>query len=165
MPPRRRTPPVTQLPPITVDSREPLRIDYELKQEGFEVSRAKLETGDYLWVCRAGLPVVVERKTIADLLSSITGRQANGKSRAQNQVDRLREFPLPVLLIDGYPRLSGGGKIMRGSRETQWTQAGIDNWLLTVQGKGVKVVWAQEERLAERLRHLAQYYEKEKHGG
>ena len=156
---------ILRLPPITVDSREPLRIDYELKREGFEVTREKLETGDYLWVCREGVPIVVERKTVHDLISSITGRQANGKSRATNQIDRLKEFPVPVLLIDGYPRLSGGGRIMRGSRETQWTQAGIDNWLLTAQGMGIRVVWAQEDRLAERLRHLAQYYEKEKHGG
>lgn len=147
-------------PTILVDTREPKRIDGELSALGLTVERVKLDTGDYLWVSRFGAPVVVERKTMADLLSSISGKQSNGSSRAQNQLARLREFPHPVLLVDGYPDVSANGKILRGRTETTWLQGGVDNWLLTVQSSGIRVAYAASGHLATRLEYLVGYYEK-----
>lgn len=158
----RKPPP---LPPLTVDTREPRTIDRLLEAEGFTVDRTKLDTGDYLWVNAAGVPVLVERKTVPDLLGSITGYQRNRKTRAQNQLARLREFPIPVLLIEGYPKLSANGYIMRAYTETRWLQVGLDNWLLTVQDMGIRVAYARQGKVAERLRYLATYYDKPKHGG
>lgn len=122
----------------------------------------KLDTGDYLWVCKSGAPVVVERKTVADLLSSIRDKQSNNKSRAHNQLNRLREFPYAVLLVDGYPEVAKSGMILRGRTETSWIHAGLDNWLISVQSSGIKVAYAASGQLAARIQYLVGYYEKER---
>lgn len=99
---------------------------------------------------------------MADLLSSISGKQQNKKSRAHNQLNRLREFPYPVLLIDGYPEVNRDGMIMRGRTPTRWIHAGIDNWLLSVQSSGIKVAYAPAGQVAARIKYLVGYYEKER---
>lgn len=150
------------LPQVLVDTREPKWVDESLRALDLTVERVKLDTGDYLWVSRHGQPVIVERKTVADLLSSISGKQRNSKSRAHNQLSRLKEFPHAVLLVDGYPNVSPSGMILRGRTETTWLHGGLDNWLLSVQSSGIKVAYAAPGQLAARLKYLVGYYEKER---
>lgn len=103
--------------------------------------------------------VCVERKMVSDLIHSLRNKQANGRSRALNQFARLaREFPPPahaVLLIEGRfdPSVDLG----------QWSWNAVDNFLLTVQNAGVRLVHCERKSLGDRLRSLREYFDKGGH--
>lgn len=151
-------------PQIWVDSREPPNILADLRVKGMVAEVATLETGDYLWSTSLGKPILVERKTVSDLLSSFTGKQANGSSRAVNQIQRLSTYDgIALLAIEGYPSVTWDGKIENKGRVSSFTQLGIDNFLLSAQNAGLKIVWARAGHFADRLIGLVNYYEKEHH--
>lgn len=79
---------------ITVDTREPESLFNEICKifPDINFERKKLDAGDY-WASSAtdhGL-VLVERKTIGDMYTSIMSKekQANGRSRIANETDKL----------------------------------------------------------------------------
>lgn len=147
-----------------VDSREPKTMDPRLEALGFSVFRQALPTGDYLWETKSHLNVCVERKTASDLLSSISGKQANGKSRLQNQMDRLRQFDVPVLLIEGYfhPRRDGFAEVRIG-QATGWWWDSVDGVLLSLQRAGIIIARCPADRAPERMVTLKDYFDKPEH--
>lgn len=163
----RRRKPTLRLPEATtlvVDSREPKTIDSKLTQVGFTVSRQALPTGDYLWVTSTGLTVCVERKTGSDLLGSMGSRQANGKPRLQNQMDRLRAFDIPILLIEGFLETHNTGfASVKAGQPSGWLWDSIDNALLSLQRGGILVVRCGSGRVPERLVSLRNYFDKKTH--
>jgi ERCC4-type nuclease len=131
--------------------------------EGFDVSRETLATGDFLWLTKKFKAVCIERKTVSDLLSSLAGRQENGKARAVNQLTRLREFDHPVLLIEGTMSMTSTGKVRADGRLTSWAWDAVDNFLLTVQQSGITVARCHKGSVPDRLRSLVGYFDKDVH--
>lgn len=87
---------------ITVDTREDVTLFHEICRVFPDVNfeRKKLNDGDYWAECstREGL-VLVERKTVGDLYQSIVGeKQANGRSRLVNELDRFTTHENEFLL-------------------------------------------------------------------
>lgn len=140
-------------------------MDASLIAAGFNPVRTTLETGDYLWVSKDNRTVGVERKTASDFLSSLSGKQANGRTRFQNQMDRMRTtYDVPILLIEGYlhPRSDGFTEIQAGNA-SGWYWDSLDNVLLSVQSAGILVVRCGRGRTASRLVTLRKYFDKPVH--
>lgn len=96
----------------------------------------KLDCADFMLLDTDGHTVGIERKTLTDLLGSLTDKQADGRYRLQSQLERMSiAYTYSLLVIEGpglimsrpgttvrgqdyreYP--TKGGKIMRGSVET-----------------------------------------------
>lgn len=148
---------------LITDTREPQALLLQLEAEGFDVARETLVTGDFLWVTQHFKVVCVERKTVGDLLSSMTGKQQDGNSRAVNQFTRLREYPYPVLLLEGSMTMNPGGRVIADGRTTGWAWDAVDNFLLTVQQSGIVVARCKKGAVPQRLRALRTYFDKEHH--
>lgn len=91
---------------VTVDTREQKALFKNICMvfPDVDFEHKKLDHGDYWASCstREGL-VLVERKTLADLYQSLMGeKQANGRSRMANEVDKLttheNEFVIIMLI-------------------------------------------------------------------
>lgn len=150
--------------PLIVDSREPETLVWECSGEGFDVSVQTLTTGDFLWLNKQSESVAVERKTIGDLLSSLAGKQENGKSRAINQLTRMKEtYQHPVLLLEGAMSMNPMGKVVADGRTTSWSWDAIDNFLLTVQQFGIVIARCKRGKVPQRLMSLRKYFDKVKH--
>ena len=149
---------------LVVDTREPASLDAEIEAVGFEVFRQTMPTGDFLWVAKDGRSIAVERKTAGDLLSSIGGRQANGHSRLQNQMERMvKEFDVPLLLIEGNLQGGSDGFTTAGTRSTKWYWDSVDNLLMSLQRGGITVVHCARGRVPERLVTLNYYFDRKVH--
>ena len=149
---------------MIVDTREPVEICWLLEGAGFEFDRVALDSGDYLWVARGGTSVAVERKTVLDLLHSLSDRQANKRPRIINQILRMREaYDEVILLIEGHLVSNSHGKVVAEGRTSTWSWEALDNFLLTVQRAGVAVVRTPKNGLPTRLASLMTYYEKPVH--
>jgi ERCC4-type nuclease len=149
--------------PLIADTREPEPLLWQLSQEGFDVSRETLETGDFLWLTKTYKSVCVERKTIGDFLGSLSGTQANGRPRIVNQLTRLVTFDYPVLLLEGTLSPTADGKVSADGRASSWSHHAVDNFLLTAQQAGVLVVRCRKGHVPERLRSLVTYFDKPEH--
>ena len=149
---------------IIVDTREPEPLLWQLSQEGFDVSRQTMSTGDFLWITKDFKSVCIERKTVSDLLSSLAKRQGNGKPRVVNQLGRLSQtFDYPVLLIEGSMVATADGNISADGRPSTWAYNSIDNFLLTAQQAGVLVVRCRKGEVPTRIRSLVYYFDKVDH--
>jgi ERCC4-type nuclease len=76
---------------LKVDTREPSEITTWLSESCIEFDRTCLETGDFI----INDEIVIERKTWADFISSISD------GRLMKQADRLKEFKKAYILISG----------------------------------------------------------------
>ncbi len=151
------------VPDLIVDTREPKDLVDKFKQK-FNVTTEALKTGDYIFTTKAGEKVVVERKTISDFLSSISGRQKNKNSRIANQLTRMVNEPgIPVLLLEGKLTCGKHGRVVADGRLRKWAYTSVDNYLLTIQRAGVAVVHCEKGRAVERLQSLMEYYNKSHH--
>lgn len=118
---------------IVVDSREPQSYLEELVRRLPSVTCSTLSEGDYLWTREGGGRVLVERKSILDLLSSLMdGRWASQLPRILDDVD------LPVLLIEGNFLIRADGLLTVDGRPVDdWTITRLDNALLIGQAAGI----------------------------
>lgn len=147
-----------------MDTREPVDICWQLQEQGFEVSRVTMDSGDYLWVTHDNRAVAVERKTGSDFLHSIGGRQANGRPRLINQLLRMREtYDISILLIEGQFYPIDAETVMVSGRTRKWRWDAIDNLFLTVQQSGTHVAFCAKGHLGNRIRSLQGYFDKTKH--
>jgi len=82
---------------LTIDSREKKEIRAYLWKRGIKYNVDALKTGDYLFTDpkNPNIRVLVERKSIADLVSSYLD------GRIQSQFARLSKEPFPILLVTG----------------------------------------------------------------
>ena len=108
---------------VLVDDREPPRIAERLAALGLTVSTTRLPHGDYQTFAH-GLNVIIERKTISNLLGSMSDRQI--VAQAHGMVD---EADLAILLREGAFRRSITQQVeYHDPRHPQADQAG---WVRT----------------------------------
>jgi len=135
-----------------VDSREPPEITKPFEQAGWEV-RA-LPVGDFEFYDSVGEVVLVERKTIRQLLTDMTSGQLQRQAR---QLVEATAFP--ILLVEGHWSLSDG--YLSDGRHT-WQQAW--NQLQTLQDFGCRLQPTSNlNHTVARVFELEEYYAKEFH--
>jgi len=136
-----------------IDSREPAYLKETFQRAGWVVQT--LAWGDYWFKDNVGKLVIIERKTIGQL---ITDMHSGTLVRQCRTVIEHSDFP--ILLIEGHWIQDASG-ILLGSRVT-WQ--GAWNQLATIQDMGCRLQLATSINHAiERIFQLQQYYEKEKH--
>jgi len=130
--------------------------------------QVSLPEGDYLFYGKGNVRILVERKTVNDLLNSLR------EKRLQDQLRRMLTQPdtVPVLLIEGNLYCDDSFKIklkqfVKGKikwRTTGWELSSIIGHLLTFQEEGVRIVLSPNKKATVHiLEHLESYYNKENH--
>ena len=135
--------------PITIDDREPNAGNFNIafRRRNLSSKVGHLLLGDFLWeltesATNKTLRVIVERKTVQDLLNSVAdGRLARFIDIPQ-QDDELR-----ILLLERSDR-----KLLKAG--FKWKETGVDNVLLECQMRGVPVVSCQEGQVVDRIASL-----------
>lgn len=141
---------------IEVDYREPTEIKRGLRPLAEVVC---LDTGDYAFNALDDSPVKVERKMGGDLLSSFT----SGKLARQLREIRA-ETSNAILLIEGWFTSTKTGKVRWSKRTSGVSWIALQNFLLTAQGAGIKVVHSPNTKMTIlMLCQLYQYYQKDQH--
>ena len=138
-----------QSTPITIDDREPNASSFQsaLKRRSINAKVEQLLHGDFVWTLSAlegneKLSVVVERKTIQDLLNSV----ADG--RLARFIDRpIGDDEMRILLLERSDR-----KLLKAG--FKWKETGVDNVLLECQMRGVPIVSCQEGQVVDRIASL-----------
>ena len=138
-----RASPSDPLVQVLVDTREPDWVR-SLPFGGAHVIPALIEAGDLLAMTASGTPILVERKTAGDLLSSIKDGRLIAQAALMRQTT---EWAYLVITEPMYP--GRFGQVMfqptRGRtlalRETAWGWHALQGALTTVQDLGVGVVW------------------------
>ena len=138
-----------QSTPISIDDREPNADSFSsgLKRRSISAKVEQLLHGDFRWVLTTvadgkNLTVVVERKTIQDLLNSV----ADG--RLARFIDRpIGDDEMRILLLERSDR-----KLLKAG--FKWKETGVDNVLLECQMRGVPVVSCQEGQVVDRIASL-----------
>jgi ERCC4-type nuclease len=133
---------------ICVDSLEPTTY-YDALMRITRTVRARLMVGDYSWETVEGKRVAVERKRVADLLDSFKD------DRWQNQIPKLAEYEIPILLIEGDWPKAEGSIAVEGWRRG-WTLGEVEERLIVAQMLGVLRVHvpAGPEAVARRIQSL-----------
>ncbi len=132
---------------VIIDSREPEDIR-SLRFGQAPVSVQALPCGDAMLATDEAM-ILVERKTLSDLLASI----ADGRLLAQ-AAEMIQVTPWSYLVIEAMPQVMGGLVHVNG-RATQWQWTSVQGALLTVQELGVSPVWIEAGHYAETLTWLA----------
>lgn len=141
---------------IMIDSREPQWMQM-LRPAGIQPAVTALDAAD-VWVATAdGQLLVIERKTVTDLLASI----ADG--RLFVQAARMRELsPWAYVVVQGHLVADERGTVYAAGKPTRWQWTSLQGSLQTVQELGVMIVYIDEgatamcdyiERLAGRDRN------------
>jgi Fanconi anemia group M protein len=92
--------------PLFIDDREPDEIVRHLKKLNLAVEIKHIESGDYVFG-----DVAIERKTIADLVNSVT----SGDRRFWTQLDTMRRtYQQPILLIEDWDRVDYEDRLTMG---------------------------------------------------
>jgi len=140
-----------------VDSSEPWEIREKLLEVGWE-SR-KLYSADYWFMTHDYKKVGIERKSVADLLSSLG-------TRISDQLFKMVEhFDFNILLIEGSWRMMGD-KMMSPRGIEQWGWSTVWNFLQSWQDKGVTLqLTTSEGHTIRRLNELYAYYQRPSHTG
>jgi len=120
-----------------VDSREP-EWCRGLRLSGIDARVQELPAGD-AWVICEDATLVVERKTLSDLCSSISD------GRLFNQVAEMRQAGDWCYVVVAPPPSVVAGKLSIGGRVTNWQWSSVQGALLTVQEMGASVVWSQNK--------------------
>jgi len=140
-----------------VDSNEPELIRSALKTTGWDQER--LNSGDYAFFSSDGKPIGIERKTVSDLISSLTGRLPN------QFFNLIEDYEIPILLIEGHwgkqiGHISQAGQIYNITWEQVW------NFIRTWQDRGISLEFTTDiHHTIERLEELYKYYQKPYHSG
>ena len=133
---------------VVIDTREPPWCQ-QLTPGGLKVATSSLSAGD-AWLATDDAMIVVERKTLHDLMGSI----ADG--RLLNQAAAMRATgKWAYLVVVGLPTVVRGVLVLRG-KPTQWQWRSVQGALLTVQELGVGVAWCESDKqYAETLEWIA----------
>jgi ERCC4-type nuclease len=140
-----------------VDSNEPEIIRNFLKKTGWEQSR--LNSADYAFMTVEGQSVGIERKTVADLVSSMQGRLP------LQFYKQLEDYQINILLIEGHwglvaKNITSMGQVYNVTWEQVW------NFIRTWQDKGITVeVTIDMGHTVERVEQIYNYYQKPGHSG
>ena len=151
---------------IIVDSREYFKdsIQEQLQKLGIEAEIQKLDYGDY-YLCQSG--VLIERKEIWDLMSSLNAKKNNDLPQ---KLHRMKEVSTEaILLAEGVIRFNReSGRLYRQEGrtfiETHQTLSSYHNFLFSLHCKGIILVHTNS--LDETIRWLAsvaKYEQKEWH--
>lgn len=124
---------------VMIDNREPQSIQ-SLKFGGVPCVRLQLECGD-LWASTDdGEMLIIERKTVSDLLSSIKD------GRLFQQVTAIRaKSKWGYLMVTGALTHSLDGHVITENRTTGWRFDDVAGALLTVQELGVSLIHCQSD--------------------
>jgi ERCC4-type nuclease len=118
---------------LMIDANEPDWV-HRLKFDNAPKVSTKLEAGDLWATCDDDELIVVERKTLTDLLASIADR------RLFSQAARCRAIsPWAYLVITGELK-ADNGKVMINEQATGWTVDSLQGALLDVQEGGMHVL-------------------------
>ncbi len=117
------------MPTVIVDTREQTPLMFTRLQS----VTGTLATGDYS-VLGLERDVAIERKSIPDLIGSITRE----RDRFMREVDRLRSYPFARLLVIGSEETLWRG----GTRFTQANPKAILHSLYAIEARGLPVVFA-----------------------
>lgn len=154
--------PSAGLPPDCVlfpDDREPYSVQERLRDE-YDGIIEHWEFGDY-YIAAASRLIGIERKTISDLLSSLS------EGRLDSQLEGLTgSVDVPILLIQGELRASPGGFVLvTDGVASGWNYHSVLNKLQTFQEMGVRLTFCEEgdQALIDRILSLARYYCKPHH--
>lgn len=150
--------PVSIIPPnrpILVDYREPESIFSALLPLSIEDN---LEFGDYSFKGIGDVEVVIERKEVGDLISSLTSGHLGEQSRKM-------QGDVKVLLIEGFLTCTSQLKVRTkyGVRNLSWNS--VWNSLQTIQREtGILLDFAPNDGITPlRIKSLYSYYQKEEH--
>jgi len=151
---------------IWLDSREFFKdsIQKQLQKLGVDAEIQKLDYGDY-YLCHSG--VLIERKEIWDLMSSLNAKKGNDLPQKLHKMKDISTEA--ILLVEGVVRFNreSGRLYRREGRtfvETHQTLASYHNFLFSLHRKGIIVVHTNS--LGETIRWLAsvaKYEQKEWH--
>ena len=151
---------------IIVDSRETFKetIQEQLLKLGIDAELQSLDYGDY-YLCQSG--VLIERKEVWDLMSSLNAKKSNDLPQ---KLHRMKEISTEaILLVEGVIRFNReSGRLYRQEGrtfiETHQTLSSYHNFLFSLHRKGIIVVHTNS--LDETIRWLAsvaKYEQKEWH--
>lgn len=137
---------------LRVDSREPEEISAPFVRAGW--NREALDCGDFEFPDVSGEVVVIERKSIKQLLTDL------GSGQLQKQCRKLVEASsFPILLCEGR-WIQNNGYLL----DTRWTWQATWDALQTLQDLGVRLqLTTSLEHTIERVFQLQRYYSKEFH--
>jgi ERCC4-type nuclease len=123
-----------------IDSREPAHIQ-SMTMGGAPVSVAMLAQGDAMLACDDNEMVLVERKSLDDLLGSIKS------NRIFNQIADMSTVTRWCYLVVTDPLAYGpGGNLITARGETGWSFHSVEGALLTLQELGAFVVFCAGEQ-------------------
>ena len=120
---------------LQIDTREPDPHPWQRHLPEVTFQRQGLETGD---VCLAGNPlVVIERKTVADFLGSIT----TGRERFTNELRRARFLDSFTVIIEGsLPEVN--------ARRGGMSESALLGTIAAFSRRGIQIIFAGTERMA-----------------
>lgn len=119
---------------LMIDSREPEWVQ-KLTFNGLPTMVTMLEHGDLAAVCSDGRTILIERKTVDDLLSSIAdGRLLNQAARMVSQTRWC------YLLVTDQLRSNRDGMVISDRGPTNWRMSAVYGALLSVQEMGIFVI-------------------------
>ena len=135
-----------------VDSREPEELRQALLQAGF--LQKQLEYGDIQFSTSSDETVLIERKTIKQLLQDMDGQ-------LQKQcLGMTRNSPYPILMMEGQWVRTNRGTLL----DTEMTWSQVWNQLQTLQDLGMRIQPTTGiQHSTQRICQLRAYYAKDKH--
>ncbi len=107
-----------------------------------------LECADFLLFDKDGHSLGIERKSVSDLLGSLSKRRVdNNNIRLDDQLDRMKSvYSHRMLLIEGRLQFNVvSKKIITGQRQTQWWHWSIQAILWSIQAGGTTVMWTDDK--------------------
>lgn len=124
---------------VVIDSREPKWVQ-ELGFDGALKTVTQLEYGDILATTSDGELLVIERKTVDDLLNTIRA------DRLLHQLNGIaRQSRWAYLVVTGSMMPGQDGKVVTDRGSTGWSWAAVQGALITAQELGVCVVQAASD--------------------
>ncbi len=142
-----------------VDNNEP----YDMRSRLLEVGwvQESLYAGDYHFLTINYKRVGIERKTVSDLISSLSNE------RLSDQLFRLVEhYDIKILLLEGKWGQVYDGSILTAHGVTQWKWDTVWNFIQTWQDRGVTIQMTTNSGMTiQRLNSLYAYYQKASHSG
>lgn len=129
-----------QLITAILDSREPPWV--KALDLGVPKMVMALDAGDAWLSTDDGANLVVERKTLADLLGSIADGRLFMQTKAMVNVS-----PWSYVVVTGHPVIANGTLHLTPGADSGWKWKSVQGALLTVQEMGVGVVWREADNL------------------
>lgn len=127
-----------QEPVLLIDDREPKDLREAVRAAVPDAEVRRLSIGDYVILDKEGHALAIERKSMSDLLHSMSD------NRLRNQIPNLAAFDHSMLLLEGCWSMNRDHLLvvptLKGQRETKWTAASAQMILLGHQERQPKLV-------------------------